>query len=81
MAGANGPATSDEVVQAIFGWAVLFVIFIVASDIPEVGQLAAAFAWLLLLSIVIVYGPDAFNNVSRFLNQSTGGTPPTGGTA
>jgi hypothetical protein len=69
-----GPATSDQVVQAMFGWAVLFVLTTVASDIPGIGELAAAFAWLLLLSILIIYGPTALANVQR-LAANVGGTP------
>lgn len=59
------PATSEQIMQAVFGWAVLFVMLIVASDVPGLGDLAAAFAWLLLLSILIIYGPAAFNNLQR----------------
>ncbi len=67
-----GPATSEQVIKAGFAWAVLFVLFIVVSDIPGVGDVAAAFAWLLLFSIFIIYGPEAFRNVRRLINL--GGT-------
>lgn len=68
--GAAGPApvTQEQIVQAIFGWMALFVMLIVVSDVPGLGELAAGFAWLLLLSIVIVYGPDALNNLTRTVN-------------
>jgi len=75
----TGPANTDQVISAMFGWAVLFVMLTVASDIPEIGKLAAAFAWLLLISITIIYGPDAFDNVNRFVDPSRTAKSPTQG--
>jgi hypothetical protein len=48
-----------------FGWAVLFVFLIVMADIPATGELAASFAWLILLGILLLFGPLAATNVTR----------------
>lgn len=63
--GGAAPITGDQIVQAAFGWMALFVLLIVVSDIPGLGDLAAGFAWLLLLSILIIYGPAAFKNLTK----------------
>lgn len=65
------PATGEQIMQAVFGWMVLFVLLIVVSDVPGLGDLAAAFAWLLLLSILIIYGPAAFSNLTRLAGGTT----------
>lgn len=69
------PATQEQLVQAVFGWMTLFVLLIVGSDVPGFGDLVAAIAWLLLLSIVIIYGPSAFTNLQKFVAPQENTTP------
>jgi len=57
-------------VQAVFAWAVLFVIFIGASDIDATAELASAFAFLLLISVLLVFGPDAFATLNKLFSPS-----------
>lgn len=65
------PATGEQIMQAVFGWMALFVMLIVVSDVPGLGDLAAGIAWLLLLSILIIYGPAAFANINRLVGGSS----------
>lgn len=62
--------------QVLAGWAVLFVIFIALADLDATAELATAFAFLLLLSIVLAFGPDMFNNLAAALGFESS---PTGG--
>ena len=58
----TGPVLSVEVFT---GWAILFVTFITLADIDATSQLGVSFAWLLLLSIALMVGPDALNNIAN----------------
>lgn len=51
------------------GWAVMFVTLIVFTDIEATSSLAVAFGWLILISIALAYGEDAFKNVSTVIGQ------------
>lgn len=62
---ASGPTMTVGVAA---GWAVLFLTLIVFTDIEPTAELSAAFAWLLLLSIALAYGADAFGNIAAVLN-------------
>jgi succinate-acetate transporter protein len=65
--------------QALLGWAVLFVIFIALADLDATAELATAFAFLLLLTIVLAFGPDMFNNITRMLGGAPTSSPPSNG--
>lgn len=50
--------------NAVVAWGVLFLLFVAMTDIPMTQQVAAAFAWLLLVSVLLKYGPDAFTTIT-----------------
>jgi hypothetical protein len=51
----------------VLGWIVLAGFLIIASDFPATSELALAFAYLILISVLLVAGPDAFNNITTML--------------
>lgn len=57
-------------IQQVMGWGVLYLMLIAAADIPATGQLSAAFAWLLFVSILLMFGVDALNGLA---NLTSGG--------
>lgn len=52
------------------GWAVMFLTLIVFTDIEATSPLAVAFGWLILISIALAYGEDAFKNIGAVLNEN-----------
>lgn len=50
--------------NAAIGWAVLFLILIVMTDVPATQNVALMFALLFLLSVALKYGPQAFNTIT-----------------
>lgn len=63
--------------NSLIGWSALFLFLIILAEIPATSQLGPAFAWLILLTIMFVYGTAAFTNLLALMGQST---PETGGT-
>jgi hypothetical protein len=57
-------------VGAAVAWSVLFLALVAMTDIPGTAVIAAGFAWLLLVAILLKFGPDAFGTITS-LNQST----------
>jgi hypothetical protein len=55
--------------QALFGWMGLFVFLTILSDIEATAELADAFAILILISTMLLVGPEAFTNVSKLFGQ------------
>lgn len=55
-------------------WGVSFFILIAMTDIPMTATIAAAFAWLIFVSVLLLYGPSAFGSITK-LNKGT--TPTT----
>lgn len=51
------------------GWAMMFLFLIILTDVPATSDLGVAFAWLILLSIALAYGADAFDNIGSVLGQ------------
>jgi len=49
-------------------WGIVFVVLIIMSDIESTNQLAAAFAWLIALAVILNKGPDAFKNLQFIVN-------------
>jgi hypothetical protein len=85
IARATGQPTTDAAPnegrlspQNLFGWAVLFVILIALADIDSTAALASAFAFLVMVTVLLAFGPDAFNNITRMLGGQVS-TTPTGG--
>jgi hypothetical protein len=60
--------------QVFTGWAILLVMLVALTDNDTTAPLGVGFAYLLLLSIIMLVGPDAFNNIS-----SLGSQPPSSG--
>lgn len=61
--------------RMIFGWATLALFLVVGSELPGLGDLAAAFGWLIFLAIFLTEGGAAFDNLSGILNvPNTGGS-------
>lgn len=58
---ATGTVLSAEVFTA---WAVLFVMFIIMTDFDATAPLGVGLAFLLLLSVAMLVGPDALNNIA-----------------
>jgi hypothetical protein len=63
------------------GWAILFLMLVAAADVPTTAPLAAGFGWLIFIAILLAFGGDAFDNISKVaLGPTTqaggGGTPP-----
>lgn len=46
--------------QTWAGWGFLLVFLTVAADIPATESLAVAFAYLILVAVLLRYGPEAF---------------------
>lgn len=51
------------------GWGMMFLMLVVLTDIEATAELSVAFAWLILISIALAYGADAFRNFSAVLGQ------------
>lgn len=62
----NGPTMTVPVAA---GWAVMFLTLIVFTDIEATAELSVAFGWLILISIALAYGTDAFRNFSAVIGQ------------
>lgn len=75
LPGPTTPSGPTMTVSVASGWAVMFLTLIVFTDIEATAPLAAAFAWLILISIALAYGEDAFNNITKLLGQSPTSLP------
>jgi len=53
--------------RATLGWGVLFVMLVAASDFEATAELAAAFATLIFVAVILLYGPTALANVSSLV--------------
>lgn len=62
-------------VGTIAGWAGLLLILGFASDIPPVAPLAVGFAWLIFLSIMLMFGEKAAANAASLLGLQNKPTP------
>lgn len=58
--------------QGFYGWGVLLILLVAAADFDATADVAAAFAVLLLVSVLLIYGPAAFD----WLTTVVGGTVP-----
>jgi hypothetical protein len=55
--------------RATLGWGVLFVVLVAAADFPQTADLAAAFATLIFVAVMLLYGPTALGNLSTLVSQ------------
>lgn len=77
--GRPGIAPSDDTgavlsVELFTGWAILFVILVALADNDTTSPLGVGFAYLLLLSVAMAVGPDAFNNIASLTGQQQADT-------
>jgi hypothetical protein len=68
----NQPFTANTV----FAWGFLFVSLMVLADLKPTQKLSVAFAYLILLSVLLEFGPQAFANLSKLTQQAAPVTPP-----
>lgn len=54
--------------QSLFAWGFLFAGLVILSDFPGAGELSAAFAMLILISVLLAFGPAAFDNISTLFS-------------
>lgn len=54
--------------QSIFAWGFLFAGLVILADFPGAGEVAAAFALLILISVLLGFGPAAFDNISTLFS-------------
>jgi hypothetical protein len=60
---------SLSVGRATLGWGVLFVVLVAAADFEQTAELAAAFATLIFVAVMLLYGPTALGNLSTLVSQ------------
>ena len=56
--------------RSALGWGVLWVVLIGLADIDTTAELASAFAWLIFVAVLLLYGPTAFANISTLTQGS-----------
>ncbi len=61
----GGLTTTLPDAQQLVAWGLLIFILLALTDLPATAAVAPAFAWLVLLSVMLVYGVDLFNRLSR----------------
>lgn len=57
--------------RSVLGWGVLFVILVALSDIEATAELAAAFAWLIFVGVMLLYGPQALDTISNLVESQS----------
>lgn len=72
------PASSWLTVSNAIGWSVMFLFLLVMSDVSATAQLAQAFAWLILISILLTNGTAAMTTLGNL--TKIGGTAPASST-
>lgn len=67
--GEKEPA-SDKAFTAgtIFAWGFLLIALMVMADLNATSDLAVAFSYLILLSVMLQFGPEAFTNIQKLTN-------------
>lgn len=67
--------------QVALAWVFLTGILVIVADYPASADLAAALAFLILAGVLVVYGPDAWANISKLVTvpgpRASRGTGPT----
>lgn len=72
---AEKEAAATTVGRTLVAWAALFVMLTILADFPATTQIASAFALLIMLTMILAYGVDAFENIA----QTVGGQGSKGG--
>ena len=67
----NAPVLAKiDASRSVLGWGAIFVALIGLADFPATANLAASFAWLIFISVLLLYGPQAFANLSSLFGGS-----------
>jgi len=65
---ASSKSASREMTPGTFiAWAFLLVMLVALSEFPATGDLAAAFALLILIAVSLGFGPTAFSNIANLV--------------
>lgn len=59
-----GGETTLPAPQQLAGWALLTFILFAMSDLTSTAEVAVAFAWLIFISVLLLYGVDLFDRLS-----------------
>lgn len=62
--------------EMLIAWGALTTFLVLASELPSTGDLAVAFAFLILLTMLFTYGVSAFQNLVALMGdreKQTGG--------
>lgn len=52
----------------------MFLILIAMTDIPLTASIAAGFAWVIFIAMLLKYGPDASTNIKAIASPTTKST-------
>jgi hypothetical protein len=63
------PEATEFEPGTLVGWAVLLAILVFTSDIEPIAPLAVGFAWLIFLSIAMMFGPEAAARILAMMGQ------------
>lgn len=64
------PTGAVNVSRSILGWGAIFVTLVALADFEATANLSASFAWLIFISVLLLYGPQAFTNLSTLFGGS-----------
>lgn len=64
--------------NTLAGWAVLLGMLVFVADIPATAPLAVGFAWLIFMTIMMLYGPEAAKNLVALMGGATPGRESSG---
>ena len=79
MSTSNSPSNYNAITK--YGaWIILAVALTGAAQFDTTAQLAAAFAYLILVAAILWYGPEALKNIQGLTGTGTSGGTTTGQT-
>jgi len=55
--------------RQIIAWMLLFLILVAIGDLEPTGEIAAALAWLILLTVFLAYGVSLFARVTSWVGE------------
>jgi len=71
--GAQTKETVPEQPQLV-AWGLLTVILLVGTDLDTTAEVSAALAWLIFLSVMLLYGTSFFNRLAAMTGAKKPGT-------
>lgn len=57
-------------IQRFMAWSVVAFSLIVLAEVPSTAQLSVAFAYLILISVLLTVGPAAFANIQAMFGDT-----------